>query len=631
MRHGPAKLTTLLFTLLFLITGCGSGGGEDTLLLTTQEPAPLSLEVSMAPKEGPSTGGTTVTLTGQGADLVRGVNIEGTPASSLKIVDERTVTFVTPPHEPGTVHITLYTSLGTATLLDAFTYVKPPSPRLTLLVPNAIPLEGARGLELRGSGFMEGKTLVNLGHLEVAPSQVTPTSLLFNAPPREAGTIPVSVTTFVDTSNAVEGGLTYTEGPTVNSLAPHIGPLQGLDSVMLTGTGFVENKTIVHLDGQEITPRSVTPTTLVFDAPPHAEGLVDVSVTTPGGDSDEVPGGFLYAGPPDIISVSPSRGKVGGGETITINGSNLFAVDKVTLGEASADSLEVNDEGTQLTVTAPAHSVGLVDVEVSTPVGTDTSVDAYEYQAKPEITSVSPAMAFAFTQTTVTLSGSGFQNASEVRFEGHEADSFTVDSDSQITATTAGHSSGSYDIVVVTPGGTATASDAFTFISTPDLGSVTPDAGRVNGGEYVTISGLSLSGTTSVTIGGKPAHIREINYGHVDVEVPGGTAGPADVVVTNPAGSDTLVGGYNYVPYPSLSRVSPNTGPVSGGTDVTLIGSWLETAYSVRVGGRSVSFSSSPNGLHFTTPPGEPGFAEIVVTTVGGTGYFYNAFTYVDQ
>jgi hypothetical protein len=65
--------------------------------------------------------------------------------------------------------------------------------------------------------------------------------------------------------------------------------------------------------------------------------------------------------------------------------------------------------------------------------------------------------------TSVTITGSGFTGATEVDFGRVRATKMTVDSDSEITATSPSRASGKVDVTVVTPKGTSATSPADKF------------------------------------------------------------------------------------------------------------------------------------------------------------------------
>ena len=70
---------------------------------------------------------------------------------------------------------------------------------------------------------------------------------------------------------------------------------------------------------------------------------------------------------------------------------------------------------------------------------------------------------------------------------------------------------------------------------------------------------------------------------------PAGSAGARDVQVTNPSGSSaTRAGGvhlHGASTTPTLTSVSPTSGPTAGGTTITLTGTNFVSGATVRVGG----------------------------------------------
>ncbi|MEU6084703.1 IPT/TIG domain-containing protein [Streptomyces sp. NPDC047108] len=81
----------------------------------------------------------------------------------------------------------------------------------------------------------------------------------------------------------------------------------------------------------------------------------------------------------------------------------------------------------------------------------------------------------------------------------------------------------------------------------PTITTIAPNQGPIAGGTVVTITGTNLTGA-SVDIGGNPATGVTVNATgtQLTATTPPGAAGPADVTVTTPGGSATLVGGFTY-------------------------------------------------------------------------------------
>ncbi len=124
----------------------------------------------------------------------------------------------------------------------------------------------------------------------------------------------------------------------------------------------------------------------------------------------------------------------------------------------------VND--TTLTVTTPAHVAADVRVRVVQYATSSAASSAarFTYSAAPTISSKSPPDGPPSGGTSVTIRGTGFTGATSVTFDGIAA-SFTVDSDSQITAVSPPHASGFVDVTITTPHGTVVdPADQFPFI-----------------------------------------------------------------------------------------------------------------------------------------------------------------------
>ncbi|HEY5985354.1 MAG TPA: IPT/TIG domain-containing protein [Streptosporangiaceae bacterium] len=168
-----------------------------------------------------------------------------------------------------------------------------------------------------------------------------------------------------------------------------------------------------------------------------------------------------------VSAISPVSGPAAGATTVTITGSGFTGATQVDFGRASALSMTV-DSDTQITATSPPGS-GTVDITVVTSKGKSAThaADRFTYVAPIlKVTGVSPRSGPAAGGTTVTISGSGFTDAGAVDFGGTRAVSMTVDSDTQITATSPA-GTGTVHVIVITPGGRSAASsaDKFSYVS----------------------------------------------------------------------------------------------------------------------------------------------------------------------
>jgi IPT/TIG domain/Cysteine-rich secretory protein family len=87
--------------------------------------ASLQTVTGVSPNAGPAAGGTGVTITGKGfSNTTSAVKFGATPAASFSVVNDTTITAVTPAHTVSTVDVTVTTAGGTTlvTPLDQFTF-----------------------------------------------------------------------------------------------------------------------------------------------------------------------------------------------------------------------------------------------------------------------------------------------------------------------------------------------------------------------------------------------------------------------------------------------------------------------------------------------------------------------------
>ncbi|MDZ7695561.1 MAG: IPT/TIG domain-containing protein [Deltaproteobacteria bacterium] len=164
-------------------------------------------------------------------------------------------------------------------------------------------------------------------------------------------------------------------------------------------------------------------------------------------------------------------------------------------GDTDAASFTV-DLQTQITAIVGEGSTG--KVSVTTEEGTGESEENFTFIEAPTITSFTPTS--GGTGTIVTITGTNLSGVTAMNFGGTGPSDFTVDNDTQITATVGSGSTGK--VSVTAPGGTATSNDNFTFIDAPTITSFTPTSG--GNGTTVVITGTHFAGT-EVKFGGTPA------------------------------------------------------------------------------------------------------------------------------
>lgn len=158
-------------------------------------------------------------------------------------------------------------------------------------------------------------------------------------------------------------------------------------------------------------------------------------------------------GEPFIESFGPEAAPINA--AVNIQGEYLTAVTEVTIGEVPASSFEVVSDSEINAVVGNATSGNL---RVGSPQGSYL-VEGFTFIEVPIVTSFSPL--FGAAGQVVLINGLHFTYATGVSFAGIDASSFTVLSDTQISAVIAAGSSGT--IAVVSPAGEAVSEDIFEY------------------------------------------------------------------------------------------------------------------------------------------------------------------------
>jgi hypothetical protein len=390
--------------------------------------------------------------------------------------------------------------------------------------------------------------------------------------------------------------------------------------------------------------------TLRVTAPAHAAGTVDIklrlTISILGIPLDQVltlTNGYTYVAPPTASSIAPNSGPSIGGTIVVVTGTNFRSGMTVKFGPNFGTGLIVNS-ATQLTVTTPAGPVGAVDVAVVNPEGEAATLSgAYTYVGpavvNPTITSVSPTHGPQSGGTPIVINGTGFQPGALLTICGKPVAISTLTA-TALSTTTPSCAPGAAVITLTNPdGGTATANSLFTSdpTSTPTIDSIAPSNDIVPGvGTPVVIHGSGYLPGATVTIGCAAATsvtvVNSTTITAVAPVCPAGTTG--DVTILNPdGGTCTLGGGFIFgVSAPTLTAISPGSGPTSGGTPVTMAGTNFAHNATLTFGGAPATnvIVINTHTLTAVTPAHLAGVVNIVLTNPDGpTATLGSGFTYL--
>ncbi len=255
------------------------------------------------------------------------------------------------------------------------------------------------------------------------------------------------------------------------------------------------------------------PTCITAYAPAVAQAAslsqtVDVVVTTPAGSSaDSAADLFTFtAPPPQITGLSASSGFSSGGDSITIQGSNLEGATAVYFGSVAATSFTPNADGTITAIipplgrgartilrSGPADVPSTVPISVQTLAGTtgQSPYDQFTYTpagAAPTVSGLSVTGGATTGGQMVVITGSNFTDVSAVNFGSQPASLFYVMSPTSIAALSPSAAAGTSTVTVTSTAGTSAAGTASTYTATAPAssGSGTGTGGTGTGGSCPT-------------------------------------------------------------------------------------------------------------------------------------------------
>ncbi len=285
------------------------------------------------------------------------------------------------------------------------------------------------------------------------------------------------------------------------------------------------------------------------------------------------------AGTPSVTSVTPYDGPSGGGTPIVIAGSLFTGATDVLLGGSDLTPCPATPScftfvsDNEIDVVTPPATAGTFDVQVITSGGTSLTspADQYTYLDPPTVTGVATPQSEGATGVAIT--GTNFSIPGPP----------VADAVSEVDLVPTNNATGPTVALTTNPCATGTAPDCFTFADNSDLSINLPTS--MAAGKY---------DTEVITAGGTSA------------------TSPKDLLLVQQ-------------PAPTVTSVTPNAGPESGGPPaVTIDGANFSgsgfTATGVSFGGTSVAFSPISASSITATPPSGTGQVDVTVTTVSADG-----------
>ncbi|MFZ9889384.1 MAG: IPT/TIG domain-containing protein, partial [Myxococcota bacterium] len=520
---------------------------------------------------------------------------------------------------------------------------------------------------MKGAYFSKrhGTPIVRFGDVEAAQVEfIDAGELRVKAPAQGAGEVLLSVVNYrkprvvdgvevpvlSEASNSLqfEYIATSAPAPTLSGVSPSSGSIDGGTIVTLTGGAFQVGASVSFGGVPATDVTFLGEQNLQVTAPAREnDGVVDVELVNPDGQSGQLTGAFTYVTPPPVVSdVFPQEASTKGGTFVVVSGSGFrpgIVVEFVAADGASVPSANVNraSSSTLLVATPMVPAGGDYTVRVNNVGGESASFAGnFRYLAPtgpaPRLISVDPPVGFRESTNPITLRGKNFRNPA-VLFGNAPAEVVNLnDSDPQNAVLEVlappNDTEGPVVVRVINNDGQSDTS-VYTYLTNldapPQVFQVVPPEGGPGTLVSVKGAGFAINGEAGtlatgakLLVRGAPVQPISATASEVRFVMPTlltSLASNVELTVENPD-EQRASGTFRYrLPAPVLSQVSPAAGTV--GTPVTVLGSGLDVL-TLTVGTLAVpadQFTTTSSTISFVVPIGlSPSQVQIRVTNRDG-------------
>lgn len=348
-----------------------------------------------------------------------------------------------------------------------------------------------------------------------------------------------------------------------------------------------------------------------------------------------------YAG---LVSVSPSSCTPASvtsncAATLSVASTAPASVNGVVYTLTATSSVYSLSSSTTLTVRPVASTISFLTTPAITPGNSGTiTVSLLDGAGAPlsnyNVSLASSTTDLTFTNATLATNSSGVATFTDHANSAAQPETVTLTA----TASTISSKYPSYAPTITTTGSLTVN------LGVPTITSVAPSSGPGEGGNTsaIIVTGTNFTGATTVNFGSTPASSFTVNSS-TSITIPVGSTpndavgGTVDVRVTNGAGTSSIVAGdqYTYIAAPTITSLTPVTGPDVGATSVAITGTGFTGATAVHFGATSATTYTvnSSTSITATAPQHAAGTVDVTVTTSGGPNVTTAAdhYTYVAQ
>ncbi|GMF36546.1 unnamed protein product [Phytophthora fragariaefolia] len=274
-------------------------------------------------------------------------------------------------------------------------------------------------ITVRGQNFRRNQTFCHFsGIFKTTPAIVLSTAFAlcpFDASAVEPGIIGVSLKSNTIRPTFFAFSFSVLAVPTITSIYPRRGPLEGKTKVLLMGTGYIDHEMLYcHFDDE---PRSLAARladTMVQCITPSSKSgrlsKLKISIQSRIFSTNSVE--YLYQDMPQLQAMFPSYGSVDGGTALVFKGRYLNSTEDLifcSFGSSLVKAVVLNS--TTAVAETPASTIGTGDVAVQCTLNGEV-VSAgglsYHYLLTPHVSYITPQMGLESANTTVLVEGNDF-------------------------------------------------------------------------------------------------------------------------------------------------------------------------------------------------------------------------------
>ncbi len=668
--NSATAVTVIDSNTITATTPAGSTGPADVAVLSTAGTALLQngffyigapVITSLSPNSGSEEGGTTVTITGQGFEPGSTVQFGTTPALSVTYVGATRLDVITPDGTAGFVDVSVSNSVGSTTYSDGFQYISPGS----LLASDDFNDGNADGWTISPLGGADGWSVIDgvyhydgSGHTQSYSGDANWGDYVLD--------VKFRLSTLSDYPGGIRGRVNPDTGAAYAVwLYPGSGKIVlwkttgwNIDSAGVSqlgvASGITFDTTQFHLlsmsfEGDQITVSyDGAPIITATDAS-YANGLIALDVSNQAIDFDDIVVNTISSGgSPTLTGLSVTPASVTFSqllETAQLQVTGQYSDGSTTDLTSDPDTSYSSGNTNVVTTTSTGLLTAIADGDTSVTVANGTvstlvPVTVATIPAPPEILGVTPTSGPVEGGTNIVLTGSNFLSDSTVTIGGALASDIVIVDSNTINAVTPPGIEGSADIIVTTSAGSATLAGGFAYTGTPQLTELQVSPSSVNLStigqtQQLEVTGLFSDGSTqpltsdpdtSYTSGGtnvvtttSTGLLTAIADGDTSVTVANGTVSVLVPVTVNTSPTP-----------PEILGVTPNSGPIEGGTNIVITGNGFLSDSTATIGGTLAGdiVVVDSNTINAVTPPGIEGSADIVVTTSAGSATLTDGFSY---